>query len=565
MLAAPGEAQPRVSVGQADAVVRAVFAAQDVARYDAAAQAYLGLVAGLDGPLEPEDRALVAQHLRQLAPVVPEPQRSDWGLGGAAASLPAGAGARIARWWRAQDDLPATPANERLHEHLARVAYALEAFAAPGDLRGYDDRGEVYVRLGPPDGAYAVEVSSSVAAFDLEVPRDWTRVPDNELWVYRSVRKGLHYLFVKPSARLPYREARAADLVPRPLQGASRGRGRLDALAVVMEEIYGQLAVRDPAYGVVFDAVSGVIAGGSVARGRPALVAQSLLVRARDEDTRIEGARQSLAPTAHSRTREGADPLDAALRWARLRQPDGSTRVVLHWGVPGATALRPSDRLAEQLRRDGLEVPDTAWVSVSLARLDAEGAVASVAHAHQRVGLAADGAVTRSVAAPLRAATDGLAVQWQGRLDAPGARPARPGRRVKVDTRRLPPLDPLPAAGFTVGDLQAYARQPGSLDLRPHPFAPLPEDGLVVAFEVYGLAQDPLGQARFQVEVAVAPRGESEQASASYDYVAGAPTSREQVEVDVSPYVGRAVDVIVRVTDSIAGVTEQRWLSFEAR
>ncbi|MEM6336621.1 MAG: GWxTD domain-containing protein, partial [Bacteroidota bacterium] len=54
----------------------------------------------------------------------------------------------LEHWWRQTDPMPATVLNERLIEHLRRVAFAAETYA---DAQGsVDDRGKLYVRLGRP-------------------------------------------------------------------------------------------------------------------------------------------------------------------------------------------------------------------------------------------------------------------------------------------------------------------------------------------------------------------------------------------------------------------------------
>ncbi len=53
------------------------------------------------------------------------------------------------RFWNSKDPAPLTPANERLIEHYRRVAYARASFSE--GAFPFDDRGEIYVRLGPPD------------------------------------------------------------------------------------------------------------------------------------------------------------------------------------------------------------------------------------------------------------------------------------------------------------------------------------------------------------------------------------------------------------------------------
>ncbi|MDP6039993.1 MAG: GWxTD domain-containing protein, partial [Candidatus Latescibacteria bacterium] len=55
----------------------------------------------------------------------------------------------VRRFWASRDPAPLSRANERLIEHYRRVAYALRSFSK-GQFP-WDDRGEVYVRLGDPD------------------------------------------------------------------------------------------------------------------------------------------------------------------------------------------------------------------------------------------------------------------------------------------------------------------------------------------------------------------------------------------------------------------------------
>lgn len=78
-------------------------------------------------------------------------------------------GVWLLRFWRRVDPTPATVANERLVEHYQRLAYARKYFASP-QPRGYDDRGAIYVRYGPPDDKYISGMGETT----------W----DNESWIY---------------------------------------------------------------------------------------------------------------------------------------------------------------------------------------------------------------------------------------------------------------------------------------------------------------------------------------------------------------------------------------------
>ncbi|MDQ7054354.1 MAG: GWxTD domain-containing protein [candidate division KSB1 bacterium] len=59
----------------------------------------------------------------------------------------------LRRFWREADPTPATPENERYMEHYQRLAYARDHYPSAGP-RGYDDRGMIYVRFGPPDEVF---------------------------------------------------------------------------------------------------------------------------------------------------------------------------------------------------------------------------------------------------------------------------------------------------------------------------------------------------------------------------------------------------------------------------
>ncbi|MDQ7066488.1 MAG: GWxTD domain-containing protein [candidate division KSB1 bacterium] len=78
----------------------------------------------------------------------------------------------LRRFWLRHDPTPATLANERLVEHYLRLQVARTRYRSP-QPRGYDDRGVIYVRYGPPDDRFI----SSMGEF--------TR--DNESWVYHRL------------------------------------------------------------------------------------------------------------------------------------------------------------------------------------------------------------------------------------------------------------------------------------------------------------------------------------------------------------------------------------------
>ncbi len=91
-------------------------------------------------------------------------------------------GSFILEYWQKHDPTPATPENEGIAEHWNRLREARRQFRSPVP-RGYDDRGMIYVRYGPPNDR-AILTSNSYG------------VP-NECWVYNSFGEEVVFDFVK--------------------------------------------------------------------------------------------------------------------------------------------------------------------------------------------------------------------------------------------------------------------------------------------------------------------------------------------------------------------------------
>lgn len=562
-VAAPASAQATLSVAEADAYVRAVFEAQRADRYDTASEAYLSLLARLEeAPDDPAEADILLRHLRQLAPVAPEAERAAWRLDVALArsdlgTLPSGTGARIVRWWRAQDSFPATPANERLAEHLGRVAVALDAFAAD-DPRGYDDRGEVYVRLGVPDRRTEVVLSVSLRAFDLRGRSPVGALPANAYWLYDRLDSPTPFLFVRTGRRGPYRLAGSLDLLPPSLRRAGlglRGDAEAEALLAVMEDVYSQLAVRHPVYGPALDAVASAL-GPTRGPGRNALrAAQRAVALAQTTDSQAEGERLDGVPASTSALGRDLGDLPASARWARRLDADGVTHVDVVWGVEEGAAW-PSGRLARRLEERGVEPADSVLLSASAVILTDDFQPLGAAHDHRTLPEAAGAAGRLSVR--LGEAPGRLALQWQSRW-------APRGERLRVSTLRPPPLQPLQVGVLEMSDLTPLGGV--RLDGTPaaaYPFDSLPPDGrLALAFEVYGLSVDAEGRSSYTVEYRIAGRRGGPETSAGLTYD-GRETTTEVVALDVSPWLGEAVEIEVRVRDERAGTEVARSVTFGA-
>jgi GWxTD domain-containing protein len=80
----------------------------------------------------------------------------------------------LERFWRANDPTPTTPENEMRTEHLVRVGLARQYFPS-SKWPGWDRRGEVFIRYGPPDFRGKIWGEVTVRRF----------YPPGELWYYR--------------------------------------------------------------------------------------------------------------------------------------------------------------------------------------------------------------------------------------------------------------------------------------------------------------------------------------------------------------------------------------------
>lgn len=79
----------------------------------------------------------------------------------------------LRQFWKDRDPTPETPLNEQLMEHIRRMKYAENQFAAQVNQRGSDtDKGRVYIKYGPPD--------------DIQYNTLATGEKSYEIWVYEK-------------------------------------------------------------------------------------------------------------------------------------------------------------------------------------------------------------------------------------------------------------------------------------------------------------------------------------------------------------------------------------------
>lgn len=573
---------PPFDILQADAFIEEVFTSLDVEQYAAAAQAYLTLLAQLDRPLSTTEQAVLIKHLRPVAMVLPAAEWAEMGLDEALAQadltrLQPGSGARLTQWWRSQDTLPATEDNERVEEHLTRIAFAAKWYRDEDDERGFDDRGEVYVRLGTPSHNASVEIRDA----NLLINPFVSQLPKNAFWVYKHVGHDAHYLFLKRSPNSPYELGVPTDLIPSDLRAGTR---KSALLLHVMEEIFVQLALQHPNFGLYYDAVAGYRMLPPHNAGPPHLFALRTFNQASAEDRQHKWNRLETVPPSHSETFGQAGALDVSMRWARFLDPDGTTRTEVYWSLE-ARALKPSRRLVRRLKKEGYKPSDEYLLSLAVAQQTADYHYRAINKKHYLVPADTEEMLpVKTLVVHGDTATYHLAMQWDQQWTRAGEEKSDallPGPRLKLKTQRLDTLRALHNQGFALemSDLKPLlSTQEEPLDTdSPYPYNHLtPATPLAFYFELYHLTYAADDQTHYTIEYEVTRnkkkggllrlpgRGDDHRTTAQTPYTGDSRTVREFIALDFSNWQGRGyVDITIRATDETTGATVTRTLTFE--
>jgi GWxTD domain-containing protein len=89
------------------------------------------------------------------------------------------------QFWQKQDPTPATLENERYTEHIHRWDY-IRRYYSSNERKGYDDRGIIYLRYGPPFESIQQPVPDKL-------------VYANECWIYRKNGREIVFDFIERS------------------------------------------------------------------------------------------------------------------------------------------------------------------------------------------------------------------------------------------------------------------------------------------------------------------------------------------------------------------------------
>ena len=553
---------PAASIAALDQQITQVFREKRVRAYPHVESAYLSLLRSIDTAMSTEDRAAARRHLHYIAMVMAEGDPARPSLERLLASED-GDIEDVVSWWHRQDPLPATQNNERIQEHLARIAYALEHYAYEGHEHGVDDRGVIYIRLGAPIRSKQIKIVS----VGIRMNPYSAKLPANDLWEYRQIDKEAHYLFVRSSRHKPYRIGTAEDLLPRELIASRR---RVMLLIPIMEEVFAQLALAHPHYGTTYDALNSYVTVPGGTGTSPYQFARRTLNKMRLDNDFYEENRKHIIPVAYTNALRGASPLTPALRWARFLAPDGQTHVEVYWGL-STDDLTPTRRLVSRLEGEGHKPTSRYLITFAVARRNARFATEAIDTHHF---VATHGRRLRTQTWSLASASPmiHLAMQWDQRwayLEDDGN--VSVGATLKMGTHSLDSLAALQADPFTLemSDIKPLSMPPEATfeEAAVYPFAALtPTTPVALYFEVYHLTFGEDDAVHYSLEYRVeSVKNQNRNPLAVVSSHSGVlRTAKEYISLDLSTWDrSEPINITVRVTDEVTGQSVERSIRFD--
>ena len=539
-----------------------------------AARAYRRLLGTVGPGLSAAKKEALAAPLARLAPMLPERLKREVLAAGEWKGAPSewrfaeDAGAKVMAWWRSQDPLPATEANERLHEHLRRVAFALKNYGYDQRPAGFDDRGAVYVKYGRPKRIRKVEQHDpgrvpwylgpgrqimipnlNKAFMDVFGISLASFPPENEVWFYDQVSEDAYYIFVESEGEgKPYLAGEVKDLLPPALQrgifgrygktpgsdafvsggGWNRATRRTFAAYQAKRSIYQQLSSAHADFSTRYAGMLQAASDASV--GKPSINKHMASRNRLDEmkDWRARRQREEVMPAERTSLLDGVGRLAVAYRTARFLGQDGTTRAEVYW-APAPGALSFGEEAQANLAALGYPAPRRYLL-------------AGHVRAYDRVYQNDAARTTRRLLEPQEAgpgqtvptqtfAVSGLSglfhlsMQFEQRLLRSSSSGAAPGPRVRLTTVRADSMAALApeSGGLAMSDLRPMLLPPHLIGALPvgkalrsatrrlaYPFDKiLPSAPLALYFEVYHLAFGTEDRTRYTVEYEVYRRSEA--------------------------------------------------------
>jgi GWxTD domain-containing protein len=376
------------------------------------------------------------------------------------------------RFWHSLDPTPATPENERYVEHYQRLDYARKQFASSLP-RGYDDRGMIYVRYGPPDDRFISPAGGFTRAM--------------ESWVYQRLGN-INFDFVEYGASYQLESNFLRALIAVPADERDRARMIRDMFAARAE------------LGLVYSRVQEQLDREleMVEQGIKPFERELVARLVNDFVSDVDRQHEELPPSSTDVDLEEY-PLGFWLSYGRFRLDERRSRVELYFGVPLRNLVFEPDssgRLHTALENYFRLVDSNSDVVVQDRRVypiwaDNRAEIDTVDYVGQlTLFLPPD---TFRVGFELRNPAGNKRQFYTLRLIVPAVEP----RRLALSDVQFAQVirsassDSLRNRGFIKGDLY----------VEPYPYAYIPRGkAMEVYFEIYNLSVDGKGRTRYRVE-----------------------------------------------------------------
>lgn len=577
---------------------------------------YFQLLRRADSSLTPRACSVLRKHVAQLMPLLGSEKLQEHVVRGddmdpETWTFRDGGGTWLLAWWRRQDPVPNTKKNERLREHLRRVAKATDDFGSQRRVAGWDDRGKIYVRYGPPGRRHSVQFNdmglmSEVVRSGVSV--SYSDFPRNEVWQYPALSSSGKYLFVEEQRHGTYRLSTPLELLPDPLQGPFGPGNRQQNVAyssmAALRYVYNELPPHYPDRGNVSSRLNGwfsyqesrrglselsgggggreigfgpgarrVFGGTGPTKGYPSSTATTNISEIKHQERQFFRRRSRKMPRVYSPTEPPGQSLPVEYRIARFLDQEGATRTEVYWGGRSArlTDADPSSKMGMSIVRH-----DTLY-----RRLDETSRWYS---GEQLASEAWDGTVPQRMVVSGEEETYHLSLQW----DWYSTRDTSVQVNQKLDTHvaRADTLRALRSvtSKLEVSDLQLMSVPPTVRDeARPslHEIVPYPYDTattetpLFLYFELYHLGQSPQGRTRYTVTYEASRQTrkgflgrlfgsdtETEVTSASTEYTGQKRRTKEYLQLDLegAPDRSQPTQITVQVVDDVTGQQVERSL-----
>lgn len=354
-----------------DAYISELVRKGDATSVATAALRYLDFWQAAVPPFREWEREVVERHLAQVRPLLAGTdvlpafgrQRADRA---APHSLGPAEGYEVARWFASEDPFPASEVNERVAEHLLRVDHAIQEFASDVYRAGFDERGDVLIRLGWPTKRESIRFDdfatiTQIARYGVNV--SFSDFPRNEIWSYSDIPGVADFIFIEDRI-LGYQLGTATDLLPPTLRSGfdhtNRGQSRAVSALTAMRLLYEKLALHHSGYSSLYQGVDAYFQRQESLRAMsrntafeigeglgqdqvqfynhgtggsdwPTDFVRRTMSDARAQDRLLARNREENVPQQRSRLRDGLRSAFRDARYARMLQPDGKTKALIFW------------------------------------------------------------------------------------------------------------------------------------------------------------------------------------------------------------------------------------------